>query len=188
MQKNNTYGCVKCANENRALHKTDTYETALNQFKEIYNDFYIYPINNKEIYKNKQSKIQIICPIHGEFIKSAQKHLSGQACFECKVEELVEKGLLPGGYSEQVFLENPELKLVNAYLYYLKINNGQYYKIGITKKHPNERIKSLKHKAKMFGEILEFELLSFKQTMLYEAYLEEQKILNMYADNRVYRK
>jgi hypothetical protein len=48
-------------------------------------------------------KIKIICREHGEFIKSAQKHLSGQGCFKCKVKQMVEDGILVGGYSEELF-------------------------------------------------------------------------------------
>ena len=38
-------------------------------------------MDNKKIYVNKRTKIKIICPEHGEFIKSVQKHQSGQGLY-----------------------------------------------------------------------------------------------------------
>lgn len=177
-----------CANEQRIAHKTESYDEVLKQFEAKYHNKYIYPESNRDIYVNKKSKIKIICPKHGEFEKSAQKHLSGQGCFRCKIEELVEKGFLPGGYCEEVFNENPELKDVEAYFYYFKINNGQYYKVGITKISAQSRINSLKVKAKAEGEDLEFEVLGIRRTTLYKAFKLEQAILEKYKDHRKYRK
>jgi len=133
LQHTNINGCVKCANIKRVISKTSSYDDAIKEVTKLYDGFYTYPNENKETYHNKQSIIDIICPIHGSFNKKIQKHVSGQACFDCKVDELVDKGILVGGYSETMFKQHPEMKDINATLYYLKINDGKYYKIGITK-------------------------------------------------------
>lgn len=73
----NTYGCPKCANEQRVINKTQPYEDVINQLKEKYNNYYEYPEENKKSYINKTSKIKVICPKHGEFYKSITKHLQG---------------------------------------------------------------------------------------------------------------
>lgn len=183
--KNNTNGCPYCGAEQRALTKTDSYDDVIQQFRKIHGDKYIYPEDNRIQYVNKQSKLKIICPEHGEFIKSAQKHLSGQGCFHCRINELIDKFSLPGGYCEQLFLDNPELKEIKGCVYYLKINNGNYYKIGISKNHPNTRIKSLISKAKQFNEDLQIELVAFKEYSLYDSFKIEQFILNKFKQYRI---
>lgn len=132
--------------------------------------------------------LKIICPKHGEFFKSAQKHLQGQGCFECKIEQLVERGFLPGEYCDQVFEDNPELKEVPAYLYYFEINNGEYYKIGISRNDPIRRASSLTNKAKKFGEIVSFKLLASHKYSLYKCFKIEQYILEKLSKYRIYKK
>jgi hypothetical protein len=41
---------------------------------------------SKTIYTSAHNKIILICPIHGEFIISAYKHLQGQGCKYCGYE------------------------------------------------------------------------------------------------------
>lgn len=52
----------------------------LNKSKEKYNNFYDY---SKVVYVNSKTKVIITCPIHGDFLKSPEKHLYGQGCKEC---------------------------------------------------------------------------------------------------------
>lgn len=188
LMDSNKYGCPICAKEQKALNNTDSYDTVMEQLKIIYNNYYTYPEINRKNYINKKSKIIINCPKHGEFVKITQKHLSGQGCFKCRIEELVQQGLLPGGYCEDVFLKNKILQETPAYLYYIKINNGQLYKIGISKNHPSIRINSLKSKARKFKENCVFELIAYKQYPLYKAFKIEQIILEEYKQNRIYKK
>lgn len=48
--------------------------------KKIFGDRYDY---SKVQYSNGRDKVIIICPDHGEFLKSPQKHIAGQGCREC---------------------------------------------------------------------------------------------------------
>ena len=186
LMKNNKYGCVKCSNINRVNNKTQDYDSLIKLLKLKYNNKYFYPEYNKDIYVNKKSKIDIICPKHGLYVKSLQKHQSGQHCFKCKVEELVYTNILIGGYSHNLFENKPELKNKNSILYYIKINNGDYYKIGITTVSTKSRIKSLKSKSK--GFIRKVEILFEKEMKLIDSYNMEYEILNKYIDYRVYKK
>lgn len=138
-----TYGCNKCWDEKMKKSKTKTYNDFLEEANSLYGNKYVYPNDNRKIFKNRESIIKIECKKHGLFSKMAQKHLSGQGCFPCKIEELVEKGLLPGGYNEELFKNNRKIANKKAYLYYLKINDGKYYKIGITT-NLKRRMSSLK--------------------------------------------
>jgi hypothetical protein len=185
---NNKTGCSKCGRESSISSRTEPYDEVINQFNTLYNNLYEYPESNRDTYINKQSKLKMICHKHGEFIKSAQKHLSGQGCPECSLENAIQNGLWKGGYCDTFFEENPELKDSFAYIYYFKINDGEYYKIGITTRDPLGRATSLTSHAKKFGENLKFELIGKRGTTLYKAFKAEQIILEKLNKYRVYRK
>jgi len=186
LSKSTKYGCLKCSNKNRVINKTQDYDLVISSLKVKYNEKYIYPEYNRTDYVNKKSKIDIICPEHGKYIKSVQKHLSGQYCFQCRIKDLVFNNILVGGYNTYLFESKPELKDKKSILYYLKINNGEYYKIGITTVSTKSRIKSLKSRSK--GFIKDVEILFEKEMKLIDSYNMECEILNKYIDYRIYRK
>lgn len=188
LMKNNHTGCPKCGKVQSIQNKTHKYDEVILQLNEQYNNKYLYPETNRINYVNKKSKLEIVCPKHGVFYLSAQKHLSGRECPICTIENLVNQHKLPGGYCEQLFNTNPSLKTIPAILYYLKINNGQYYKIGITTTSINDRIKALTSKAKRFNTKLQFEIINYKQSILYEMFNNEQKILKDFDQFRIYRR
>ena len=67
-------GCPKCANKN-----VDT-KFFIEKAEKVHNYKLDY---SSTIYINSKSKIKIICPIHGEFKQSPDKHLQGQGCRKC---------------------------------------------------------------------------------------------------------
>lgn len=73
-------GCKQCAIENRK-HKTN--EQVISEFKKIHGDAYDY---SKVNYKGAKEKVCVICKKHGEFLISPDKHLSGQGCQKCSIE------------------------------------------------------------------------------------------------------
>ena len=68
-------GCPKC---NGGVKFTQ--EEFLKKSKEVHNDKYDY---SKVEYKNCNTKVCIVCPEHGEFLQSPNKHLRGQKCPKC---------------------------------------------------------------------------------------------------------
>lgn len=56
-------------------------EEFIEKAKLIHGDKYDY---SKIEYKNYETKICIICPIHGEFYQTPNKHLNGCGCPKCK--------------------------------------------------------------------------------------------------------
>lgn len=69
---------------NRSLEmcrRTVTTESFIVEAKEIYGDRYDY---SKVEYKNREHRITIICPIHGEFKAYAREHLDGKGCPKCE--------------------------------------------------------------------------------------------------------
>ena len=71
-------------------------------------------------------------------------------------------------------------------MYYLSINNGEFYKIGITTTDPRDRGKSLKSKSK--GFIKNYDIIYTEEMSLYNAFLKEEYILNKFSENRTYKK
>ena len=59
--------------------------------KMVHNNRYDY--SNIE-YINSDTKIRIICPVHGEFWQLPKNHLFGQGCRKCKYENLPTKSTL----------------------------------------------------------------------------------------------
>lgn len=72
------HGCPYCMYDKNRLK----YEDFINKSKVIHNDYYQYKENVE--YKNNQTLIPIICPIHGEFLQVAKIHLSGCGCPKCQ--------------------------------------------------------------------------------------------------------
>lgn len=72
-QKN---GCPFC---NHRSYKYTT-EEFIQRAREVHGDKYDY---SKVFYERKNKKVCIICPEHGEFWQSPEKHLSGQGCAKC---------------------------------------------------------------------------------------------------------
>lgn len=184
LNKGNRYGCLKCSNENSALNRSISYKEAIERCHKLFNNKYHYPVSNELTYKNTTSKINIECDKHGIFILPMTRHLNGHECHQCKIELMKNVG----GYSEEYFIQNSDLKNIKAYLYYLKINNGQYYKIGISRVSIANRIKCIRSKARRHQENLHIEILDYTEGNLYSLFLKEQKILEEFKEHRIYRR
>ena len=61
-----------------------TQDEFINKSKLIHDDKYDY---SKVIYKNTNTPVTIICPIHGEFEQIPKSHLKGYECFKCGVQK-----------------------------------------------------------------------------------------------------
>lgn len=171
--------CTDCSLENFSKKTTASYDYVIQQFINAYGDKYEYPESNREHYRNKKSILTIFCSKHGEFKKRAQKHLSGQGCPDCRMEQAIADGKFSGSYSDDYFALRGNIDL-QGWVYYVKI--GDLFKIGITQ-NIKRRLRSLRSKAKK-----EVTLISSVYGNLYQAYKTEQFILEDYSQHRVYTK
>lgn len=64
-------------------------EDFFNRAKIIHNDKYDY---GKSVYKKSNVKLTIICPIHGEFLKTPSKHIEGSGCQICAKIKRISNG------------------------------------------------------------------------------------------------
>lgn len=95
------------------MSKTKTKEKFVEEAKDIHGDKYIY---DKVVYKNTDTPVIIICPIHGNFPQRPYKHLQGQGCPWCAgnkkktIEEFIEEARVAHGnryrYDNVVYINN----------------------------------------------------------------------------------
>ena len=74
------FNCYFCSYIERANKSRKTQEKFILDANKIHNNKYDY---SKTIYINDNSKVKIICPIHGEFEQKANNHLNGAGCPIC---------------------------------------------------------------------------------------------------------
>lgn len=73
-------GCPSCAHSNNGLSKRLSTAEFIDKAREIHGDKYDY---SKVEYATAKHRVNIICPIHGEFMQTPDKHLSGCGCPKC---------------------------------------------------------------------------------------------------------
>ena len=139
-------GCKLCVS-------TSSFEGFKEKAFKMHNKKYTY-LSPPTIYKFN-CLIEIICPVHGEFEQTAQSHLKGSGCSTCAKT----------GFD----------RTKPAILYYLSINNGEAYKIGITNKSVKDRFNSTDLKKITV-------LKEWEYPIGHDAYKTEQRILSMYKD------
>ena len=72
-------GCQKCGGTSKNT-KTDFISKALKEHDNFYN-------YDNVVYKTSKDKVSIICPIHGIFKQTPEKHLIGQGCTLCGINK-----------------------------------------------------------------------------------------------------
>jgi len=83
-------GCPRCARPNSNL----TLSEFIAKSNEVHKNKYDY---SKVDYKDTCTKVRIVCPIHGVFLQTPSKHLSGQGCpkcggrYPCNTEEFIKR-------------------------------------------------------------------------------------------------
>jgi hypothetical protein len=87
-------GCPECVADN----KRKTTEEYIKEAQKVHGDKYDY---SKVKYININTKVCIICPIHGEFWQRPDNHLQGKGCPDCirkTTEQFIEKAIKKHGY------------------------------------------------------------------------------------------
>ena len=80
---NDKNGCKKCANEKLREDRKD--KDFIQRARAIHGDKYDYSLVD---YKNNQTKVKIICPVHGVFEQCAYYHINGGGCPECSRKKI----------------------------------------------------------------------------------------------------
>jgi hypothetical protein len=119
-------GCPTCGKSRIAITRRS--KTTLSDFikkaKEKHNEFYSYP---DQEYNGSNSKIRIICPIHGEFLQGVSNHLHGFGCTKCGVD----KSRSDKRDNMESFIKKSKLIHGDFYIYPDQVFNGCKEKITI---------------------------------------------------------
>lgn len=78
-------GCLKCSLERAWKARRLTADDFIQRSKRIHKDKYDY---SQVVYSNANSKVKIICPVHGIFSQKAMSHLCGFGCRRCGLESM----------------------------------------------------------------------------------------------------
>lgn len=176
--KFSTYGCRECASEARRKNNTTDWLSFVALARARFGARFEY--EDVYGYERLSSHIAIKCSLHGLQKMRASKHLGGQYCAECRMEDLKASGVLVG-YVGEALEKDPELRTTPARIYYVQI--GKLFKIGITwAKDPNSRFRAIRREAKQ-----EITVLETIECTLEEAFNWEQKILKEFSEYRVTR-
>lgn len=127
-------GCPKCGK--LKIHKSieNTYEVNILNFINKANELYEYKYNYDNInYINSKTKVNIVCPLHGEFNITPSKHLSGTECPVCTKERIQKKFAL----TKEQYINKANIIHNNIYDYSLitEYKNGKQYVNIICPKH-----------------------------------------------------
>lgn len=76
----NGQGCKKCALERNPANQKITTKEFVKRLKEVHGDKYDYSL---VVWKDKNSKIKLICPEHGIFKRRADQIRQGKGCPKC---------------------------------------------------------------------------------------------------------
>lgn len=126
-------GCPKCSG--RGLSTDEIVEL----FRKKHGDKYDY---SKVVFNKMHEKVCIICPKHGEFWQTPSKHLLGQECPICAMENRRTKKTL----TTEEFIEKAKEVHNDEYEYDETIYNGTYEYVTIKcKKHGNFRQRANDH-------------------------------------------
>lgn len=117
--------CPKCAKIKRAENKTYTTAKFIKKSKEVHEEKYDY---NKVNYVDCDTKVCIICPIHGIFWQIPSYHLYGNGCPQCGFKTISKKLSL----TKETFIERAKEVHGDEYDYSKVIYVNAITKICIT--------------------------------------------------------
>lgn len=185
-------GCRKCSNERMHKERTKGFEKFVEEANAVHMGKYTY----LEPYINKDTPINIICPIHGKFQQPPKRHLKGCGCPKCNASHLEREmmKLLKREHIEYIHAcgKNDLLWLGRQHLdFYLPKRNiaiecqgGQHYfpsNFGGKDKDPNECFKKIQERDKRKRKLCEehnVKLLYFSDKQYEEnVIIDENKLL-----------
>ena len=120
----NGAGCNKCGYDVASNKLKFTNDIFIQKAQDIHNNKYNYSKTN---YINCETKVTIICDIHGEFEQSPHKHLYGDGCCLCGIEIGRQKRM----YDNEIFINKANIIHNNKYDYSKVEYNGIYADVTI---------------------------------------------------------
>ena len=157
---NSKYGCIKCSNIAVGKSNRNSNKIFIDKAKKLYKDLFDY---SKVKYITAIKNITVICnTCNKEFLVTPNHHLNSGSCPYCTTG---------GGFD----------KTKPGILYYLSINNGEAYKIGITNNSVEKRFSKAELAKIKIIKIWEF-AIGFDAFKAEQYYLKEYKYAKYTGD------
>ena len=92
-------GCPKCGKSISSNKRLKSKETIIEELKKAHGDKYDYSLVD---YKGTDTKVKIICPVHGVFLQTPYDHKKGSGCPVCNnrnktTEDFIKKAIAVHG-------------------------------------------------------------------------------------------
>lgn len=107
------------------MAKKLTQNEFISRVSKIHKNYYNY---SATLYKNKRTKVKIICPKHGEFEQTPDSHMRGRGCYHCGLKKISAKKTL----TTNKFIKKAKNKHGDKYDYTKTIYTGTYDRIKIS--------------------------------------------------------
>jgi hypothetical protein len=145
-------GCSKCGRDS----KTDTLAGFISKANEVHANLYSY---KRFVYVMSQVKGAITCSIHGDFMQTPNRHLSGQGCPKCAFERIsAANSLNSHGWTVETWEKSAKISKnfdsFKVYLLELSRDGEYFYKIGRTFTKSTERASRIPYKVSVIHEII----------------------------------
>lgn len=150
---NKKAGCPKCSSKTTGDLKRSTKEEFVTKANKIHGDTYSYA---NTVYTTSSTNVEIVCKTHGSFWQSPSNHLSGKGCRKCRSG---------GGFDTT----KPST------LYYIAIDGGTHYKIGVTNRSVFERFSKDEHQRITVIKTWDYPIGQ-------DALMQEKRILTLYKE------
>lgn len=136
--------CRKCTDIEWGNKARMTNDEFIRRSNLIFNNKYDY---SKVVYINSDTKVTIICPIHGEYEKVSREHLCGQGCIKCSNDKMREH------FSHKDIFVDKARKIHGDRYIYDKVEyiNNQTYVIITCPKHGDFNVIPNNHTSKKSG-------------------------------------
>jgi len=145
------------------LTATEKTKYFIHKSRSLHGDKYDY---SKVEYTSNLVKVNITCPIHGNFKQTPNDHIQGRGCMKCARESgAADYSLKSAEKRKEEFINTPAM----VYLVKLSNDDESFVKIGITKNTIKERFNPIKKYYKV-------EVIDIKPVNLYDAIQLEHKL------------
>ena len=100
-------GCPKCGKSISSNKRLKSKETIIEEFKKAHGNKYNYSLVD---YKGTDTKVKIICPIHGVFLQTPYEHKKGSGCPVCNNRNKTTEDFIKNkhNYSKEINNQNVE--------------------------------------------------------------------------------
>lgn len=114
-------GCPLCGTRRAQMKNRMKQDVFLLKAKKVHNNKYDYKLSK---YENTDTKICIICPIHGEFWQTPHHHLNGHGCPHCGRNNISENKIynyIKKNFNDAISQYNADFLIENGYKQYIDI-------------------------------------------------------------------